>query len=185
MINPLKLRRLLISVHLYIAAFMAPALLLMGMTGGMHLAGVNEEMTRAEISLPAEANLNFQSETLDEDIRALLKTAGIDHRFEYARARGDMVQLRPTSRTFLEIAQTPQGLKAARVQPNLMAALMELHKGHGPRLFRTYGILIGLALTLAVLGGILVGLLAPAYRRTTIIATGLVLIPFILIGFII
>jgi hypothetical protein len=182
--NPLKLRRLLISIHLYVAGFMAPAILLMAMTGGLHLAGASETMTRTEIALPANAELDFNSETLEADIRTLLDEAGIDHRFEYVRGRGDMVQLRPTSRTFLELAQTPDGLKATRVQPNLMAGLMELHKGHGPRLYRLYGVLVGLALAIAVLGGILVGWLAPAYRRTTMIATGLGLIPFILIGFI-
>ncbi len=46
--------------------------------------------------------------------------------------------------------------------------MMELHKGHGPQSFRYFGILMGIALFFVVVGGLIVGLLAPGYRKQTI-----------------
>ena len=63
--------------------------------------------------------------------------------------------------------------------------MMELHKGHGPKLFKSYQKLVALLLLAVVFGGILVGLLAKAYRRHTIIALAGGFISFILIGFVI
>jgi esterase/lipase len=57
--------------------------------------------------------------------------------------------------------------------------MMELHKGHGPKLFKTYQKLVALALIGVVLGGFMVGLLAKAYRRKTIVATVLGLLAFL------
>ena len=48
--------------------------------------------------------------------------------------------------------------------------MMELHKGHGPALFKTYQKLVALTLFFVIFGGVMVGLLAKAYRRKTVIA---------------
>jgi len=63
--------------------------------------------------------------------------------------------------------------------------MMELHKGHGPQLFKSYQKLVALLLLGVVLGGILVGLLAKAYRRQTSIAVIGGIVAFILVGFVI
>jgi len=60
-----------------------------------------------------------------------------------------------------------------------------LHKGHGPQLFKSYQKLVALLLLGVVLGGILVGLLAKAYRRQTIIAVAVGFVVFFLVGFVI
>ncbi|MEE9329902.1 MAG: hypothetical protein V3V30_07155, partial [Parvularculaceae bacterium] len=65
------------------------------------------------------------------------------------------------------------------------ASLMELHKGHGPQLFKTYQKLVALGLMVVVLGGLVVGILAPLYRRKTLIACGIGLLGFVLLGFVI
>ncbi|WP_373490157.1 hypothetical protein [Parasphingorhabdus sp.] len=60
---------------------------------------------------------------------------------------------------------------------------MELHKGHGPASFKIYQVVAGMALFLVIVGGLIVGLLARAYRGKTvfslILGTGL----FLLLGF--
>lgn len=182
--NPVQLRRLLITLHLYLAGFMAPAFLLVAISGGLHIAaGGVEQKTRTEIALPAEATFDFASPDRDAAVRAFLKEHEIKASFEYTVGRGNKFHTRPTSRTSLEFEQADDGLKVTKVKPNLAAALMELHKGHGPKIFRTYQILVGLALLFAVLGGVLVGLLAPAYRKTTMIATGAGTVIFLIAGF--
>jgi len=163
-----KLRKYLVLAHLWAAGLMAPAFALHAISGGLYLMNIKGEAATERVALPANASLDFKSETLEADVRTLLTTA-----------------LRPTSKTYLEFRQTPQGLSAMRVKPNTVRSMMELHKGHGPKLFKSYQKLVALLLLGVVFGGILVGLLAKAYRRHTIIAVVAGVISFILVGFVI
>jgi len=180
--NP-KLRKLLILLHLFGAAFMAPAFLLVAISGGNYLLDNKGSFETTPISLPASATLDFKSPSLEEDVRTLLKSSDIKHKFDYIRNRGSVIQLRPTSRKYIEMKQTPKGLEASYKKPNLVAAMMELHKGHGPSLFKTYQKLVALTLFLVVFGGLLVGLLAKAYRRKTVGALAFGAIVFIFLVF--
>jgi hypothetical protein len=103
-------------------------------------------------------------------VRTLLLTSDIDHDFEYIRNRGTRIELRPTSRTYLVISQTPEGLSATRHVPDLQKSMIELHKGHGPKAFKTYQKLVAILLLAVVLGGVLVGLMSQAYRFKTVIS---------------
>jgi len=84
---------------------MAPAFLLVAVTGGMHMVGGVEKETRAPIELPAGTIIDLKSSTAEADIRALLKSANIDHDFEYLRNRGTTAQTRPTSRPYINFKQ--------------------------------------------------------------------------------
>lgn len=179
-----KFRKYLILAHLWLAGLMAPAFALHAISGGLYLMDIKGEAATERVSLPAGAELDFESATLEADVRSLLKTANLKHDFEYIRNRGTVIQLRPTSKTYLEFKQSPQGLSATRVKPNTVRSMMELHKGHGPQLFKSYQKLVALLLLGVVLGGILVGLMAKAYRRQTIIALVLGVIVFVFVGFV-
>ncbi len=183
MANP-KLRKLLINLHLLFAAFMAPVFILLAVTGGNYLLGNKGSVSSEPVALNAGAALDFKSATLKSDVEAIISANGIDHTFEYIKNRGNLIQTRPTSRPYLQFEQSEEGLKAYRKTPNLQSSLMELHKGHGPRLFKTYQKLVALGLIGVVLGGFLVGLLAPGYRRRTIIATVAGTGLFVLLAFI-
>ena len=61
---------------------------------------------------------------------------------------------------------------------------MELHKGHGPRVYRTYQLLVAVGLFIVVVGGLIVGLLANTYRRPTLVATAAGTVLVTLLGFI-
>jgi len=178
-----KLRKYLILAHLWAAGFMAPAFALHAISGGLYLMNIKGDFAKQELVLPVGAELDFKSETLETEVRDLLVRADVDYNFEYIRNRGSVIQLRPTSREYIEFRQTPEGLAASTVTPDTVAAFMELHKGHGPTAFKTYQKIVAVMLLLVVLGGILVGLLAKAYRRQTIIATIAGTAIFILVGF--
>ena len=179
-----KLRKYLVLAHLWGAGLMAPAFALHAISGGLYLMNIKGEAATESVSLPPGAELDFTSATLEAEVRALLTQANLNHDFEYIRNRGTVIQLRPTSKTYLEFKQTPQGLTAARVNPDTVRSLMELHKGHGPQLFKSYQKLVALLLLLVVLGGILVGLMAKAYRRQTAIAVVIGFVVFVFAGFI-
>lgn len=179
-----KIRKYLILAHLWAAALMAPAFAIHAVSGGLYLLNIKGSASTERVSLPANAALDFSSDRLEAEVRTLLSSANIKHDFEYIRNRGSVIQLRPTSRTYLEFRQGDQGLTASRVKPDTVQSMMELHKGHGPQLFKTYQKFVALALLLVVFGGILVGLLARAYRRQTIVAMVGGLVVFILVAFI-
>ena len=164
--NP-KIRKLLILVHLFAASFMAPAFLLVAVSGGMHIVGGVESETKVPLPLPAGTQIDLKSPTVEADIRALLTSANIDHDFEYLKNRGSSAQTRPTSRPYIAFSQKNGVWTATKNTPNFMKAAMEIHKGHGPKILRTYHKLVALMLFLVIFGGIFVGLLAKAYRRKT------------------
>ena len=164
---------------MYFAAFMAPTFLLVALSGGLYLLGNKGSVQSELLTLPANSTLNFQSETLESDIRSLLETAGVDHKFEYVKANDQRAETRPTSRTHIEFSQSDQGLQAKINKPNLQFAMMELHKGHGPKLFKLYQLLVALALMGVVLGGLAVGLLAKSLRRRVLITSAVGLTIFL------
>ena len=164
---------------------MAPAFALHAISGGLYLMNIKGEAATERVSLPKGSDLDFKSATLEADVRALLTQADLKHDFEYIRNRGTVIQLRPTSKTYLEFKQTPQGLTASRVKPDTVRSMMELHKGHGPQIFKSYQKLVAILLLGVVLGGILVGVLAKAYRRQTLIAVVMGFVAFVLAGFVI
>jgi len=97
------MRKTLINLHLLFAGFLAPAFLLMAISGGLYLIGNKGEFKAAPIALPAGAALDFKSPTIEADVNSLLARAGIDHKFGYVKDRGaNKIHLRPTNRTYLE-----------------------------------------------------------------------------------
>lgn len=180
-----KFRKYMVLAHLWAAGLMAPAFALHAISGGLYLMNIKGQVATERVPLPTDATLDFSSDTLESDVRQLLVDAKMDHDFQYVRNRGSLIQLRPTSRTYLEFKQTDSGLTATRVKPNAVKSMMELHMGHGPELFKTYQKLVALLLLLVVFGGVLVGLLAKAYRRQTVTALVLGIAAFVVIGFVI
>ena len=92
------------TLHLYLAAFFAPIMLIVAVSGGLYLLGIKGEMVKGEaILLPGVV---FDAEDTDEktaQVRLALADAGFDSDFEYLRERGAMMMTRPTSRNFYEI----------------------------------------------------------------------------------
>jgi len=178
-----KVRKILVTLHLIFAGLLTPAFLLLAITGGNYLLGNKGNMEKTPIVLSAGSTLDFGSDTIKDDINKLLADNNVELNFEYVKNRGSVIQLRPTSRKYIELKDTASGVTASWVNPSLQAGLMELHKGHGPKLFKTYQKFVALGLIGVVLGGFLVGILAPAYRRKTLVATGLGTLLFIVLAF--
>lgn len=171
--NP-KVRRVLILIHLYLAAILAPAFLLVAFSGLFYM---NDTITRAEpvpISLPAGTTLDTGSQTLTADVQKILSSAGVNAKISGAefngRARAVMTQ--PTNRKYYELKVGADGtVSAASISPTLKQSTLEVHKSHGPAILKTYHKFMAIGLMIVTFGGILVGLMAKAYRRKTIFAT--------------
>lgn len=182
--NPLKLRRLLVSIHLYLASLLAPAFILVAVSGGLYLLGNEGKISKTPIALPAGTTLDFESDDLDAQVRNLLDAQGIKVSFESMRTRNGSATSFPITRTHVSFQQKPGGLTAELRKPNLQFTMMELHKGHGPRLFRLYQILVAMVLFLVILGGFAVGILSKVYRKQTLVVTAIGSAIFVLLGFV-
>ena len=167
------MRRIILLGHLIIASLTLPLILMVATSGGLYLIGVKGESVSTEIELPANVNLDFESASLDSDIKALVKQLELDIQYEYLKNRGSLVQTRPTSKTHLEFSNANGVLKLVKKEPNLQSSMIELHKGHGPTAFKTYQKFVALCLILVLLSGIWMGLTNKNLRRKTLISMGL------------
>lgn len=160
-------RKLLINIHLYLAAFFAPMVLLMAISGGLYLVGIKGEQ-QLERSVLLPGSLNPDSATLESEVRALLTAAGLPAGFEQLKVRGQDVSTRPSNRMNFRLTPSEDGVQIDVLQPSLQASLIELHKGHGPQWFRLGQQLFALALVLIMLSGLWLGLAAKGLRSRTL-----------------
>ena len=165
-------RRLLVNLHLYAAAFLAPAFLFLAISGGLYLVGVKGSIENTVVVIPGELVLNPSSESLYEDVQKVLVAAGISHDFEYVKVKEKTLLTRPTSRNFYKFDIQPEGVVVSYNEPSIQSRLIELHKGHGPEIFKIFQKIIAVGLLFVVLSGFWLGVSALGLRRNTLIVTG-------------
>jgi RNase P/RNase MRP subunit p29 len=176
-------RSLLIKLHLYAAALLAPAFLFLAVSGGLYLVGIKGSVEQTVVIFSGQLVLDPSSQSLDEDVRKVLSAAGISHDFEYVKVKGDTLVTRPTSRNFYKFDEKPEGLVITYNEPSLQAKLIELHKGHGPEIFKTFQKLVAIGLLFVVLSGFWLGVSSLGLRRNTLIVTGFGAVLFGLLAF--
>lgn len=166
-------RKLLVTLHLYLAAFFTPMVLLVGITGGLYLYGVKAKGETTQVSVLAGQTLDVpkEADAAKTYVDALLKQANVEHAYDYVRAQGPVATTRPTHRTHYQLRQSDEGIVVNKVEPNLMMTMLELHKGHGPSLFRLFETVFALGLVLVMLTGFWLGLQSPMLRKPTLLLT--------------
>jgi hypothetical protein len=162
-------RSLFITIHMYLSAFFAPFIFLIAISGGLYLIGVKGSVQQESVFASSEISIDAASDQLFSDVGALLQAAGVtQYEFEYVKVKGDVLYTRPTSRQHYMI-KLGDSVELIRVQPSLQAALMELHKGHGPTGFKTFQKIFALGLLLIVTSGLWLGLSAQRLRQRTLL----------------
>lgn len=165
-------RPLLITIHLYLSAFFAVAVLLVALSGGLYLLGVKGEMRETPVAT-VDGGRALAADPSREAVLDLLARAGVSgYRFEYVRASGGRLYTRPTSRTHYLLEIADDAVQVTRREPDLQARMMELHKGHGPTLFKTLQKVFALGMVFIIMSGVWLGLSAPRLRLKTAIASG-------------
>ncbi len=71
-------RALFIRIHMYLAAFFAPFVLLVSISGGLYLIGVKGSVTEQALFQFADFTIDTGSDRLKADIDALLQAAGVN-----------------------------------------------------------------------------------------------------------
>jgi hypothetical protein len=173
------MRIILIRLHLWMASFLSAILLMIAISGGLYLFGLKGSTETTQIVTPAEAQLDANSESLEADVRALLSAVNYDYEFEYIKQGGNSLVTRPTSRTYYEIKIEPQVLVITRHDPDWIKAIVDLHKGHGPLLYKRFQQFTAAGLVFVLLTGLWLGLSSKRLRQQTILAVGLGLLVFL------
>ena len=172
-----RTKRALIHIHLYAAAFLAPMVILVSISGGLYLIGIKGSVSSTPVALPAGSSIDPKSPTLDDDMRVLLEAAGVEHDFEYLKVSGDTLLTRPTSRIHYQVNVGGDTLEMQRNVPDLQHRMIELHKGHGPQLFKQFQKVMAVGLLVILISGLAMGLVAKRLRARTmgIVAAGLLI----------
>jgi hypothetical protein len=177
-------RKLLIKIHMYLAAFFAPAVLLVAISGGLYLAGVKGNVEQETIYSSSEAMIDNKSTTLQADVAALLASAGVEsYSFEYIKVKGVTLYTRPTSSDHYLIKSSAGGVEVIHARPSLQSRMIELHKGHGPTTFKTFQKAFAIGLIFIILSGLWLGVSAARLRRSTLLTatTGAVIFALLLV----
>lgn len=172
-------RKLLINIHLYLAAFFTPFIIIVSVSGGLDAAGIGMDTKETLVHTLENTQLDLQSENLMEEVKAALAMAEINHRFEQVRARGDSATTRPSSRVHYTLKNHNGALEITERNPSIVRVFMELHKGHGPKLFKIFEIAFGLALFFIAMSGLWLGLANRGLRKKTLVITGVGLVVFL------
>ena len=162
------MRNFWISLYLYAAAFFAPGLLRIAISGGLYLVGIKGTVTSTPVAVPSGVVINSASASLEADVRALPRDIGITHDFEYVKESGNTLYTRPTSRIYYEISVADDSVTVKHNVPDLQKRLIELHKGHGPLWFKDFQKILAVSVLFIVFIGLWLGLSSAGLRARTI-----------------
>ncbi len=166
-------RKTIITLHLALAAFFAPVLIITGLSGGLYLISEKGIVEQLEIYRGEFTGLDLSAKDRENQIRQFIKTHNIDHDFEYIKGNNRQAYTRPTSKPHLLFEIKNEQLVVTKRTPNFVASIIELHKGHGPRAFKTFQKFMAVGLLLILLSGLYLGLTSPLYKYKTIFISGL------------
>lgn len=147
-------------------------ILVMATSGGLYLLGVKGSIASTPVELSSPSALSIESGTLEQDVRQLLGANNIEHEFEYIKISGTTLFTRPTSRIHYEFNLSGETVTVSRNIPDLQKSMVELHKGHGPLLFKDLQKAMALGLLIVVLSGFWLGVSSAPLRLSTLLITG-------------
>ena len=183
--TPFVRRTFWANLHLCVAAFLAPVVVLMATSGGLYLLGVKGKVKEIPVPLAPGASLGLAASDLKAAVRQLLTDAGITHRFEYLKHEDSTLTTRPTSRVYYVVHVGQDGVRVTRNEPDVQKRLIELHKGHGPTAFKTLQKIMAIGLLGIVSTGFWLGLSTIGLRARMIAISGAGLLFFVILAFVV
>jgi hypothetical protein len=160
----MKLRQIMVKIHLILGSLLMPFLLMMPLSGVFYLLDMKGEATKEKAFVITETVPSDEGARTEFFNQQFTKN-NISYSFENIKTSGTDFLFRPTSRTHYIATEIDGVLTMQKVVPDFTKRIIELHKGHGPKLVRTYQIVFGLSLILITLSGIWIAFVSPAYRR--------------------
>jgi len=177
------MRRLWIKLHLWMASFLATILLMIAVSGGLYLFGEKGTTDETKIVISDKVAIDLNHPSLEMSVRSLFLEVGIEHDFEYIKRSGTMLVTRPTSRTYYEIQLGTDALSMTRHDPDWIKVIVELHKGHGPEMYKRFQQFTAAGLIFILLSGLWLGISSKGLRVQTLGAVGLGVLMFAVLAF--
>ena len=176
-------RKLFITIHMYLSAFFAPAVLLVAISGGLYLLGIKGQVEQETI-YSSDTAIDVKSSSLDADVSALLAAAGAgSYSYEYVKVSGSKLYTRPTSSDHYIIQPSEDGVDVIHARPSLQSRMIELHKGHGPTAFKTFQKAFAVGLIFIILSGLWLGISAARLRKSTLLTATAGTVAFVILLF--
>ena len=163
------IRKNALKIHVYVATFLAPIMLMIAISGGLYLLGFKGNVTQTKIELNNPA-FDITADDLEQQVRTLFSNNNIDADFEYIKQSGSTLYTRPTSKLHYMIKATDSSVSLTKVEPDLVKSIVELHKGHGPTAFKTLQKVTAAGLIIILITGMLIGVLNRKNRKTALIS---------------
>lgn len=178
------MQKTLLSVHLWLAAFLLPIAVMFAATGVLYTVSIKgnyvETSRPVELAQPLSAELSaltgIAERALDEagvehpSGAASIKKAGTSFELEWSGASRDVL-LKPTD--------NPLQATLVIKETTPWRHLVQLHKAKGSEIAKGISVLWGVGLVVILLSGLLMAWKVPAYRRTAITAGGLGVATFV------
>lgn len=161
-------RKQILNIHLYLALFFLPFLLLMPISGGSYLLGIKGSRETVE-AFRVDQKIPKEEKVRDEWLKEQFSANNVDYKWESVKVNGESLTLRPSSRDYYVVYPDGESAVFNKVSPSFMASLMELHFGHGPAWFRMIEQAFALALILITISGIWMMVMVKAYRMKILI----------------
>jgi hypothetical protein len=177
------MRLLWVKLHLWMASFLATILLMIAVSGGLYLFGEKGTTNKTKIGIPNNVTIDLNHPLLETSVRSLFQEVGIEHNFEYIKRSGAVLVTRPTSRTYYEIQLGTDALSVTRHDPDWIKVIVELHKGHGPQMYKRFQQFTAAGLVFVLLSGLWLGVTSKGLRVQTLGAVGLGLLIFAVLAF--
>lgn len=174
-------RKSIITLHLFLAAFLTPILVVIAVSGGLYLLGEKGSIAKVTIYQGSVGEFDFKSEDKESQVQKFLATNNIEHSFDYVRAGSNFMVTRPTSKTHLSFEQENGQLVVTERNPDFVAAMIEIHKGHGSRAMKLFQKIVALALLIVLISGLYLGVSSAMLRTKTLIISGAGLATFLLL----
>ena len=162
-------RKLIVTIHLYLAAFFTPVLLITAISGGLYLLGIKGNQESQVIYQGPSDTFNIQAEDINSQVNDFLTQNQLTQDYDYLLKRGNRIITRPTSKEYLVFQVKEQDLTVTRHTPDFVLKIVELHKGHGPSMFKTLQKFMALGIIFILLSGFYLGISSPKLRTNTLV----------------
>ena len=163
-------RNALVTIHLYLATFLAPIILMMAISGGLYLFGYKGSVEKENI-YNGPTSIQMDSANLENEVIEFLEAKGQQPNFEYLRLGSSSIMTRPTSRDYYVFRFNNDQLEVTLEKPDLIKTVVELHKGHGPTWFKTFQKLAAFGLAFILISGLWIAMMTPPLRKMAITLT--------------
>jgi len=172
-------RRILVKLHLIMAAVALPPLLMFVITGGLYTLEYKPSSSKNEYRVTMSAPLDGNKEKMKDVVRQVLSEHGLDAPTGKAKVKrsGRSYKMKWSGKNHsanLRASSRDKMVAVIEVKtPSWYNRLMRLHKGKGSDLFDMFAIAMSVFVTFILLTGVWIGLKTAAYKTLTIQALGL------------